>query len=44
MGTHRTGCGEFLMTILTGEMLGLLMLMKDDLVVEDFVTIITKWL
>lgn len=32
------------MAILAGEMLGLLMLMKDDFIVEDFVAIVAEWL
>ena len=44
MTAHRACSGEFFMACLAGEMLSFLMLMENDFIVADFVTIVTEWL
>jgi hypothetical protein len=41
---YEIGSGEFLFTLRASEMLGFLVLMENNFVVEYFIAIIAKWL
>jgi len=43
MADHGTCSRKLLFTVGTSEMFGFLMLMKDDFIIEAFVTEVTKW-